>query len=1365
MSNNKMTSRERTVVFKALYWNAEEVENKIQIHIGGIQQDNKTVHVIVEDFTPFVYVELPKRVTWTKKKIETFVNYLKNTMKENGPKSYFVCSKRKLHCNIEANCICLMFPNHKATSFLAKRCHESKGLFIEDLGAFKPMEFLVHEQMIDPIVKLTATKNLQLASWLSVKEKIHPEDLDEYGEPLHEDERKFSSADIDLYCNWNDISTHDFGKVVPTYPKYMSFDLECYSKNHNSKIPDPTLPENFIFSLAYVCGRFGKPNEPQKKVLLTLFDPHDIDDVEVIRCRDEKELLIKWTALIRSEDPDIFLSYNGMKFDWNYIITRAEILGIYPYVAEFSRIHRQKAELKTVSWSSSAYGDQEFRYFEARGRTNIDVILEVERNYRLPKYTLEYVSTHFLKEHKDDVSHRQLFILVQFTQELLPKLEADIANATSAASGVNTVTGASGVSAISKLSEERKKYYHQECKRIMSSRFCTGEVKELRSKFLQATSLHEMKKIVREALTITGRYNVQDCILPIRLADKLKLLISMEETSNITNVPISYLHTRGQGIKVLSQIYRSTITRDIIIPYHPRTSKDDYEKYQGAIVQEAHPGYYTNVACLDFSSLYPSCMIALNICYTTFVHPNDTMTPDEDCNVLEFEDHIGCEHDPQKRKKKAADVLCKKHRYRFRKMKLLEDGTRVGEGIMPMIERNLLANRKIVKKEMEKLECIYKVASGNADDEDIEDFRKAGIDIEAALALTQEEKDVMKTTIAVLDAKQLAIKVAANSCYGILGSQGGHIPLVEGAASVTATGRNLITKANEFIVANFSPAKVIYGDTDSTMVKFGDENVLDSYNLGDKASRETSHFLKCYMLNSSFNFDVNGHERTVFDPYTSKDYRLDKFPRKKESMNALDPETRILIHSYDALPIKLEFENLYGQYFLLTKKRYVARVFNREGKITKETKKGIVLARRDNSQFLRDSYKKLIDSVMENKSEDEIKYAVYERVNSLFTRQIPDSHFIIYIGISTVINYAKKKEIQRAGDTVKVYIDEEGKPFEPTGPLDPRLVYMNRPQVSLSLKLLRRGDEVPANTRLEFLYIENKEAEHQGDKAEDYTYFKEYKLLKNLKPDLLHYVEKQLSSPVTELLNVKCPGEIVPYIPLEQHFAFLIRELNELQLSRVLRCKTFIREAPEGEIFRDYTFTKFDAQYNYILQSMRDFYRSSEGSQTEIDPMKHSKLKQVCLQLKSKKILDDLCTRFGCKKRVLRKPPGTSEKLRLKTDARGETQVVFIDSPENKVRDEERISSLHLATPGTIGVLKEIYEVDKPNALVLKKKDKKVDYFYDVYIPSTGVTLERVHRDAFTTFTLRDSNMMDEIYKARENYYAVIDELLTIVYS
>ena len=46
------------------------------------------------------------------------------------------------------------------------------------------------------------------------------------------------------------------------------------------------------------------------------------------------------------------------------------------------------------------------------------------------------------------------------------------------------------------------------------------------------------------------------------------------------------------------------------------------DKYEGATVIEPVRGYHTEpVACLDFASLYPSIMMAHNLCYSTLV-PN-----------------------------------------------------------------------------------------------------------------------------------------------------------------------------------------------------------------------------------------------------------------------------------------------------------------------------------------------------------------------------------------------------------------------------------------------------------------------------------------------------------------------------------------------------------------------------------------------------------------------------------------------------------------------------------------------------------------------------------------------------------------------
>lgn len=90
------------------------------------------------------------------------------------------------------------------------------------------------------------------------------------------------------------------------------------------------------------------------------------------------------------------------------------------------------------------------------------------------------------------------------------------------------------------------------------------------------------------------------------------------EMARVTGVPFNFLLARGQSIKVLSQLYRRANAEDYVIPCLKGGGSD--EQYEGATVIEPKKGYYdAPIATLDFSSLYPSIMMAHNLCYTTLL--------------------------------------------------------------------------------------------------------------------------------------------------------------------------------------------------------------------------------------------------------------------------------------------------------------------------------------------------------------------------------------------------------------------------------------------------------------------------------------------------------------------------------------------------------------------------------------------------------------------------------------------------------------------------------------------------------------------------------------------------------------------------
>jgi DNA polymerase delta subunit 1 len=114
-------------------------------------------------------------------------------------------------------------------------------------------------------------------------------------------------------------------------------------------------------------------------------------------------------------------------------------------------------------------------------------------------------------------------------------------------------------------------------------------------------------------------YCIKDTVLPHMLMDKLCNLLNLLEMAKATWVPISYLTERGQQIKVFSQMTRKAREIGFMVPTI-RWGQVASETYEGATVLDAQTGaYYTPITALDFEGLYPSIMIAHNLCYSTLV--------------------------------------------------------------------------------------------------------------------------------------------------------------------------------------------------------------------------------------------------------------------------------------------------------------------------------------------------------------------------------------------------------------------------------------------------------------------------------------------------------------------------------------------------------------------------------------------------------------------------------------------------------------------------------------------------------------------------------------------------------------------------
>ena len=142
-----------------------------------------------------------------------------------------------------------------------------------------------------------------------------------------------------------------------------------------------------------------------------------------------------------------------------------------------------------------------------------------------------------------------------------------------------------------------------------------------------------------ESMARACRYCAEDCRLPLKLLCHLEVLPAMVGMSRVTHSTMHQLVFRGQQIKAFNQIVRFAHRKGYVVNDPPKENIDAFgESYEGAKVLDAVNGFYdTPVVVLDFASLYPSIIIARNLCYSTHVLDERYL----DLPGVEYETHAG----------------------------------------------------------------------------------------------------------------------------------------------------------------------------------------------------------------------------------------------------------------------------------------------------------------------------------------------------------------------------------------------------------------------------------------------------------------------------------------------------------------------------------------------------------------------------------------------------------------------------------------------------------------------------------------------------------------------------------------------------
>ena len=400
MENIKKTDMNRNTFF-TYNWFVDGSETDItSIRVYGIGENNENICVRINDFTPYVYIELPTHIPWNDMKAQLLGNKIDEILKDHKPLKKCLMWKQKLygaHLNEDGSrkkfpylfCSFSNKNDYKSLSYMIQK----KNIVVSGIGAVK---LRMHEQDADPILQLTVAKDLPTSGWISFAGNLVPE---------HD---KITLCDLEYKVNWKNMKKCD--RATVGLPKIMGFDIEVNSSNP-SAMPKAEKPEDKIFQISCVFSREGSSD--YESHLLTLGDPvQSIVGVEAIihRFLNEAELIVGFTELIRKENPNVIVGYNILNFDIPYMIERSKRPGRVNHIFDTLGFHKYNhAKEKTIVWSSSAYKNQEFKFLEAEGRLFIDLLPLVKRDFKMDNYKLKTVSDFFIGETKDPLSVKGIF--------------------------------------------------------------------------------------------------------------------------------------------------------------------------------------------------------------------------------------------------------------------------------------------------------------------------------------------------------------------------------------------------------------------------------------------------------------------------------------------------------------------------------------------------------------------------------------------------------------------------------------------------------------------------------------------------------------------------------------------------------------------------------------------------------------------------------------------------------------------------------------------------------------------------------------------------------------------------------------------
>ncbi|GAB5365042.1 hypothetical protein AAMO2058_001022400 [Amorphochlora amoebiformis] len=277
-----------------------------------------------------------------------------------------------------------------------------------------------------------------------------------------------------------------------------------------------------------------------------------------------------------------------------------------------------------------------------------------------------------------------------------------------------------------------------------------------------------------------------------QILNTMQAITDTVELGRATGLSLEWVWTKGQLARVWSLLLRECRAQNVLVTDRRQgTGQSAVRLEVGPLVLDCvdelrSTGLHKDpVIVLDFASMYPSIMIAHNLCFSTL------MTGDAKGRSfvapVKYLSETGIFPTICPTANKKGVIQAKAYRF-----------AQKPKGILPVILRDLIQRRGIVKSHLK-----------NATD--------------------PRER-------IIYDARQKALKVCANAVYGFTGTSASKVFVPALAETVLMTGVSQLLRAAQLTNQHSKNTQVIYGDTDSLMVKCIGQTVYQASTTGNQLS-------------------------------------------------------------------------------------------------------------------------------------------------------------------------------------------------------------------------------------------------------------------------------------------------------------------------------------------------------------------------------------------------------------------------------------------------------------------------------------------------------------------------------------------------